>query len=78
MGGVRGGYLSPEWETQASEAEGGTQGLLFPFSLLSSRLSLVFPRQTTGTKRAACTPPPRPPTPRKKKKGAVNTGPIRP
>lgn len=35
----------------------GTQGLLFPLSPLSPRRSLVFPQQTVGTMKAACSPP---------------------
>lgn len=35
----------------------GTQGLLFPLSSLSPRRSLVFPQQTVGTMKAACSPP---------------------
>lgn len=37
--------------------EGGTQGLLFPLRSLSPRRSLVFPQQTVGTMKAACSPP---------------------
>ena len=35
----------------------GTQGLLFPLRSLSPRRSLVFPQQTVGTMKAACSPP---------------------
>lgn len=48
----------------------GTQGLLFPLRSLSPRRSLVFPQQTVGTMKAACSPP--------LAQRAVNTGPIRP
>ncbi|CAB1455769.1 unnamed protein product [Pleuronectes platessa] len=68
-------HLRPEWKTQASrqqqsEAWGGTQGLLFPLRSLSPQPSLVFPQQTVGTMKAACSPP--------LAQRAVNTGPIRP
>lgn len=35
----------------------GTQGLLFPLRSLSLGRSLVFPQQTVGTMKAACSPP---------------------
>lgn len=35
----------------------GTQGLLFPLRSLSPKRSLVFPQQTVGTMKAACSPP---------------------
>lgn len=35
----------------------GTQGLLFPLRSLSPGRSLVFPQQTVGTMKAACSPP---------------------